>query len=237
MAWSAGGCGVDVKEYITVRRAYNIVRQKVSSVERLTFEELAVLALLSSSAKPVPTSSIANWQHALRPTMTHRANHLAALDLIARGEGQTDRRNVVCTITEKGEARLAELCSEIRQVLAHGKVLTRIDSVRIKQYLLAMGQYYVQASDLVLVSLAVSPREGVPIALIVGALGLLQPTVSMSVQALEERGLAKRDVPGAKAVKAYLTDAGRMRAEELIMCIEALVVKRRPRTSSKTASA
>ena len=228
---------MDVKEYITVRRAYNIVRQKVPPAERLTFEELAVLALLSSSAKPVPTSSIANWQHALRPTMTHRANHLAALGLIERGEGQTDRRNVVCAITERGEERLSELCSEIRQVLAHGKVLTRIDSTRIKQYLLAMRQYYVRASDLVLMSLALSPREGVPIALIVGALGLLQPTVSMSVQSLEERGLAKGDSPGAKAVKACLTDKGRMRAEDLIMCIEALVVKRRPRTSSKNASA
>ena len=228
---------MDVKEYITVRRAYNIVRQKVPPAERLTFEELAVLALLSSSAKPVPTSSIANWQHALRPTMTHRANHLAALGLIERGEGQTDRRHVVCAITERGEERLSELCSEIRQVLAHGKVLTRIDSTRIKQYLLAMGQYYVRASDLVLMSLALSPREGVPIALIVGALGLLQPTVSMSVQSLEERGLAKGDSPGAKAVKACLTDKGRMRAEDLIMCIEALVVKRRPRTSSKNASA
>ena len=228
---------MDVKEYITVRRAYNIVRQKVPPAERLTFEELAVLALLSSSARPVPTSSIANWQHALRPTMTHRANHLAALGLIERGEGQTDRRNVVCAITERGEERLSELCSEIRQVLAHGKVLTRIDSTRIKQYLLAMGQYYVRASDLVLMSLALSPREGVPIALIVGALGLLQPTVSMSVQSLEERGLAKGDSPGAKAVKACLTDKGRMRAEDLIMCIEALVVKRRPRTSSKNASA
>ena len=228
---------MDVKEYITVRRAYNIVRQKVPPAERLTFEELAVLALLSSSAKPVPTSSIANWQHALRPTMTHRANHLAALGLIERGEGQTDRRNVVCAITERGEERLSELCSEIRQVLAHGKVLTRIDSTRIKQYLLAMGQYYVRASDLVLMSLALSPREGVPIALIVGALGLLQPTVSMSVQSLEERGLAKGDSPGAKAIKACLTDKGRMRAEDLIMCIEALVVKRRPRTSSKNASA
>lgn len=230
------GCSVDVKEYITIRRAYNIVRQKVLPAERLTFEELAVLALLSSSAKPVPTSSIANWQHALRPTMTHRANHLAALGLIERGEGQTDRRNVVCAITERGEERLSELCSEIRQVLAHGKVLTRIDSARIKQYLLAMGQYYVQASDLVLMSLALSSREGVPIALIVGALGLLQPTASMSVQSLEERGLAKRDIPGAKAVKACLTDKGRMRAEDLIVCIEALVVKRRPRTSSKNAS-
>ena len=225
------------REYISIRRSYNLVRQDLDSSRRLTFQELAALCRLYNSKAGLKTSDIAAYQGCLRPTMTHRTKHLEQLGLIGRERGGSDRRNVVCTITEKGEARLAELCSEIRQVLAHGKVLTRIDSVRIKQYLLAMGQYYVQASDLVLVSLAVSPREGVPIALIVGALGLLQPTVSMSVQALEERGLAKRDVPGAKAVKAYLTDAGRMRAEDLIMCIEALVVKRRPRSSSKTASA
>jgi DNA-binding MarR family transcriptional regulator len=142
----------------------------------------------------MPTSAIANWQHALRPTMTHRANHLASLGLIVRTPGVDDRRNVVCSITDEGRATLESLCSGIRQTLSRGKVLTRIDEGRVKRYLLAMGQYYIQASDLVLIGLSVSDREGVPIALLVGALGLLQPTVSMSVQALEERGLVYRAV-------------------------------------------
>lgn len=224
---------MDVREYISIRRAYNIVRQDIPSSSRLTFEETAVLALLDSSAEPMPTSAIANWQHALRPTMTHRANHLASLGLIVRTPGVDDRRNVVCSITDEGRATLESLCSGIRQTLSRGKVLTRIDEGRVKRYLLAMGQYYIQASDLVLIGLSVSDREGVPIALLVGALGLLQPTVSMSVQALEERGLVYRDVPGSKAVKAMLTDQGLLVAEDLIVLIEGMIVKRRPRNRSQ----
>ena len=223
---------MDVREYIAIRGAYNLVRQDIPSNSRLTFEEAAVLALLDSSDEPLPTSSIANWQHALRPTMTHRANHLASLGLIERTPGQSDRRNVVCEITDKGRETLMGLCTDVRQVLSRGKVLTRIDAERVKRYLLAMGQYYVQASDLILLGLCLNDREGVPIALLVGALGLLQPTVSMSVQALEDRGLVKRDVPGSKAVKALLTDQGRLMAEDLIVCIEGMIVKRRPRNSS-----
>ena len=220
---------MDVREYIAVRRAYNMVRQNAPSALRLTFEEIAVLALLDSSKTPLPTSSIATWQNALRPTMTHRANHLASLGLIERSSGVDDRRNVVCSITQKGIVELDGICGSIRQVLARGKVLTRIDEGRIKCYLLAMGQKYVQASDLVLVGLAGSDQGGAPIALLVGALGLLQPTVSMSVQALEKDGLVKRDVPGSKAVNAVLTDKGRLAAEDLIVAIEAMVVKRRAR--------
>ncbi len=220
---------MDVREYITIRRAYNLVRQNSALSVRLTFEEAAVLVLLDSSDKPLPTSAIATWQHALRPTMTHRANHLASLGLIDRAPGVDDRRNVVCTITDEGRAMLDDLCSGIRQVLVRGKALTRIDEGRIKRYLLAMGQRYVQASDLVLLGLAVNDGDGVPIALLVGALGLLQPTVSMSVQALEERGLVKRDVPGSKAVKAILTKQGRIEVEDLIVSIEKMIVRRRPR--------
>ena len=223
---------MDVREYIAVRRAYNIVRHRRPSDVRLTFEETAVLALLDSSGTPLPTSVIATWQHALRPTMTHRANHLSSLGLIQRTPGTDDRRNVVCSITDEGRAELDALCARMRHVLSRGKVLTRIETGRIKRYLLAMGQHYVQASDLVMVGLATNARDGVPISLLVGALGLLQPTVSMSVQSLEERGLVKRDVSSSKAVKAQLTDAGRLAVEDLIVLIEGMVVRRRPRASS-----
>lgn len=222
---------MDIGEYISARRAYNIVRQRTPSRQRLTFEEFSVLVLLGSSPRPLSTSAIASWQHALRPTMTHRADHLAALGLIDRRQGSSDRRNVVCSITEAGIEGLGKLCAEIRRVLARGKVLARIDSERIKQYVLAMGQYHLRASDLILLDLAVNRREGAPIALLVGSLGFLQPTVSMSVQALEERGLVERAAPDARAARARLTDTGRLRAEELIVRIERLVVKRKLRSS------
>ena len=145
---------MDVREYIAIRRAYNTLRQNAPSKSRLTFEEISVLALLDSTEEALPTSAIASWQHALRPTMTHRASHLAGLGLIRRVPGIDDRRNVVCEITESGVAELDALCEGIRLALAHGKVLTRIDSSRVKRYLLAMGQRYLQASDLVIIGLA-----------------------------------------------------------------------------------
>ena len=228
---------MDIGEYISARRAYNIVRQRILSEQRLTFEELSVLALLELSSRPLSTSEIAGWQHALRPTMTHRADRLAALGLIDRSQGSSDRRNVVCSITEAGIERLGELCGQIRHVLARGKVLARIDAERIKQYVRAMGQYYMRASDLVLLDLAVNRREGAPIALLVGSLGLLQPTVSMSVQALEDGGFVERVASGTKDAKARLTDTGRLRAEELIVRIESLVVKRKARSSVRESTA
>ena len=80
---------MDVREYITIRRAFNIIRQDGPASKRLTFEEAAVLALLDSSKDPLPTSGIAAWQNALRPTMTHRANHLASLGFIERTAGMS----------------------------------------------------------------------------------------------------------------------------------------------------
>ena len=63
---------MDLREYMSVRRAYNVVRQKVESDERLTFEEFAILCRLDVANAPLKTSAIAEYQSALRPTMTHR---------------------------------------------------------------------------------------------------------------------------------------------------------------------
>lgn len=231
------GYAVDVGEYISARRAYNIVRQRTPPKQRLTFEEFSVLVLLGSSSHPLSISAIANWQHALRPTMTHRVEHLAALGLIDRRQDPSDRRNVACSITEAGSGGLGRLCAEIRQVLVRGKVLARVDIERIKQYVLAMGQHYMRASDLILVDLALNKRAGAPIALLVGSLGFPQPTVSMSVRALEDGGFVERAVSDAKSVKTRLTDRGRLRAEELIVRIERLVVRRKPRRSLRGSPA
>ena len=78
---------MDLKEFMSVRRAYNAVRQSVPSEGRLTFEEFAILCRLDFAGVPMKTSDIAEYQGALRPTMTHRTNHLAALGLNDRSEG------------------------------------------------------------------------------------------------------------------------------------------------------
>ena len=100
---------MDLKEFMSVRRAYNAVRQSVPSEGRLTFEEFAILCRLDFTGAPMKTSDIAEYQGALRPTMTHRTNHLAGLGLIDRSEGENDRRNVVCSISEEGRQYAEEL--------------------------------------------------------------------------------------------------------------------------------
>ena len=102
---------MDLKEFMSVRRAYSVVRQAVASDERLTFEEFAIICHLRELGEPVKTSAIAEYQGALRPTMTHRTNHLEKLGLIERAEGTSDRRNVVCSVSEKGAERASALAN------------------------------------------------------------------------------------------------------------------------------
>ena len=95
-----------------------------------------------------------------------------------------------------------------------------------------MGQHYIQASGLILVGLYVNNRDGVPISLLVGALGLLQPTVSMSVGSLTKRGLVARPhIEGSSARSTFvvLTEEGRESIQVLVDKIVRLVVRRRPR--------
>ena len=67
------------REYISIRRSYNLVRQDLDSSRRLTFQELAALCRLYNSKSGLKTSDIAAYQGCLRPTMTHRTKHLEQL--------------------------------------------------------------------------------------------------------------------------------------------------------------
>ena len=61
-------------------------------------------------------------------------------------------------------------------------------------------------------------------------LGLLQPTVSMSVAALEQEGMITRVSEGeAKTLRVALSEAGRKAAEDLIDIITDVIVRRKPR--------
>lgn len=224
---------MDLKEFMSVRRAYNIVRQNVSSNERLTFEEFAILCRLNESAEPVKTSAIADYQGALRPTMTHRTNHLEDLGLIERSEGEVDRRNVVCSISERGRERVLELASLTRAQIPNGKALSRTSPERILKYVDAMGAYFCKAGELVLLGLYASDEDALTIMQIVDALGLLQPTVSMSVSSLAERSLVERGHDAGRTTRVSLTPAGVDYARELASGIEDIVVRRKLRTSKE----
>ena len=92
-----------------------------------------------------------------------------------------------------------------------------------------MGAYFCKAGELVLLGLYASDEDSLTIMQIVDALGLLQPTVSMSVSSLAERGLVDRGHDAGRTTKVSLTAAGVEYARELASGIEALVVRRKLR--------
>lgn len=218
---------VDLREYMSVRRAYNLVRQSQPARDRLTFEEFAVLCRLQVAGEPLNTSVIAEYQGALRPTMTHRTNHLAELGLISRGEGGRDRRNVVCAITPKGTLHVEMLSELTCKEILPGQPLSRALPERIVKYVDAMGSVFAKAGDLVLLALYVEDSQPFTITRLVDSLGLLQPTVSMSVAALVTEGLIERGPSRASGLA--LTPQGSERAAEFAARIGEVVVKRRPR--------
>lgn len=223
---------MELREYISVRRAYNLVRQDADTSDRLTFEEFAILCRLDFVDTPLKTSTIAEYQGALRPTMTHRTNHLAKLGYIDRGEGTVDRRNIVCAISDEGRTKINELAEATRSRISAGQPLARTSSERLCRYVDAMGSVYCTAGDLVLVALYLEYDAPCTVTQLVESLGLLQPTVSMSISSLLKHGLVKRDhVEGASSRSSYiaLTDEGKSLAEDIANLILSIVVRRRTR--------
>ena len=226
---------MELREYMSVRRAYNLVRQDTESDRRLTFEEFAILCRLDNSEEPIKTSDIADYQGALRPTMTHRTNHLASLGLIDRGEGVVDRRNIVCSISEEGRDYAQQLSVQTRAFISTGQPLARTSPERLRRYVDAMGSVYCTAGELVLLALNMDPERPCAITQLVERLGLLQPTVSMSVGTLVGRGLVTRsreNTSSARSALILLTDEGRNRAESISARIAEIIVRRRPRSES-----
>lgn len=224
---------MDLREYLSVRRGYNLVRRDIEAERRLTFEEFAILCRLSLSPEPLKTSDIAAYQGALRPTMTHRTNHLAKLGLIERGGGSEDKRNVVCTVSEEGRAFVTRLCDLTCESIPTGWPLARTSGERICKYVDAMGTVYCTAGDLIMLAIYEEEYHRLTVMELVGRLGLLQPTVSMSVSSLERAGKLERNLVygSLRSAEISLTEAGNKVAEGLADRVAGIVVRRRPRKS------
>ena len=221
---------MELREYTSIRRAYNLVRQRVDSSSRLTFAEFAILCRLLNVGTSLKTSEIAEYQGSLRPTMTHRTKHLSKLGLIERDKGDSDRRNVVCTISDAGVAYVHELCESACKEISAGHALARTTPERICRYADAMGSVPCTAGELTLLGLYEAGVGSRSISQLVEDLGLLQPTVSMSVAALEQEGMITRVSEGeAKTLRVALSEAGRKAAEDLIDIITDVIVRRKPR--------
>ena len=225
---------MELREYLSIRRAYNLVRKSMDSPERLTFAEFAILCRLDLSQSCLRTSEIADYQGSLRPTTTHRTKHLASLGLIERQKGSADRRNVVCAITDGGHDYAARLCTMTCDRISSTQPLGRTSPERVQRYVDAMGAISYMAGDLTLLGLYSFKGEPTSISEIVTTLGLLQPTVSMSVAALEEEGLVERteaiSPAGTHVTNVTLTDGGQDAARRLVSQIAKTIVRRRPRS-------
>ena len=220
---------MELREYLAVRRAYNLVRQQRESRERLTFAEFAILCRLNMRDAEYTTSQIADYQGALRPTMTHRTKHLADLGLLERIQGDKDRRNVVCRLTEAGREYVEGTCVQVCGVLRNGNILSRTTPSRICRYIDAMGSVRCMSGDLVILGMASTGDGRSTVSELVGMLGLLQPTVSMSLMSLNEEGLVERveeDNRASRIAPLRLTETGTAWAAELEEAIRALVVRR-----------
>ncbi|MDO4805644.1 MAG: winged helix DNA-binding protein [Coriobacteriales bacterium] len=222
---------MELREFMSVRRAYNLVRQETDTSRRLTFEEFAILCRLDIIDEPMKTSAIAEYQGALRPTMTHRTNHLAKLGYIDRVEGLVDRRNIVCTISDEGREEVRRLAELTKAQIIAGQPLSRTTVDRVCKYVDAMGSMYCTAGEMVLLAL-IETDEVATITTLVDRLGLLQPTVSMSVSTLAENGLVQKESlenVSSRSTCIRLTDEGKAVAQGLVDRIATIIVRRKPR--------
>ena len=222
---------MELREYLSIRRAYNLVRQEQSTDYRLTFAEFAILCRLQVAGGSLKTSDIAEYQGSLRPTMTHRTKHLSKLGLIERLKGDIDKRNVVCKVTEEGSACAARLCRETCGKISVGQALARISPERMCKYVDAMGSVNCMAGELIVLGLWLGGEDGRSITELVDDLGLLQPTVSMSVASLEDNGIVERmDGQPGRTGRVLLTEKGMAIADEINAQISGLIIRRRLRT-------
>lgn len=233
-----GGHYVNVREYLSVRRAFGLARQEMPASERITFEELGILCHLALAPEGLRTSEIAEYQGVLRPTMTHRTSHLATLGLIERSSGQDDRRSICCTLSGHGADELGRIVPLVCDKISSGMPMSRCTPQRMRYVLDAMGRLSLSSSDLVLLGVwtGMCGREGTStVGELVDGLGLLQPTVSMAVSSREHAGdVVRTRTRSGKLVSAgvRLSDQGEAHATRLDEHVSAVRVAR-PRRSKK----
>lgn len=218
---------MELRDYIAIRRAYNLERQGSPRKSRMTFSEFAMLCRIYVLDEPLATTEIAKYQNVLRPTMTHRTKHLAQMGLLERQKGDRDHRHILCSLTEVGEAFVEDTCEHLCDNLRMGTALKRIDRERACRYVDAMGSLDLRASDLVLLGV-LNSGGGATVSSLVNMLGLLQPTVSMSVSTLVKTGMVSHEHDGDRRLSSVtLTREGSAFGEELRQRIESLVVHRK----------
>lgn len=181
---------------------------------------------LSNNAHPLRMSDLAQYQDALRPTITHRVAHLVKVGFLERSEGEEDKRNVCCSLSSEGKEYLTKTLENLRNNLQTQEIR---DSVSLERMCLAVdnsGSILVSSADLIVLAISIdycATGETVLVGELSRNLGILQPTVSMAVGTLEREGLIKR-VSGVGARESILavalTKKGKQYAQKIAARIE-----------------
>lgn len=215
---------MDTRDFLVIRRAYNLVRKECPRFMRLTFEEFATLCHLHLEDKPVGFSKIAKHQGAQRPTLTRRVNRLANLGFVVRTDSEEDKRVVFCGLTERGEEIAQRIISVMAANIEEGSFVDA-DNTKIMAAVDAISTMPCTAADLVMLVITLEEDNSTRVTRLVDQTGLLQPTVSMAVTSLEDAGYLRRAferLDNIQPRRVVLEDAGRKRALELCERVHSL---------------
>ena len=138
---------MNIKDYLAIRRSYEMVRHGTTRNKRLTFDEFAILCHLKRAEFGLSPSDIAEYQNVSRPTITHRIKRLVGLNLIDRFEDIRDLRCAVLKITVDGwcsALKLSMACSDVLRSAAafglnQGTVSMSTDRLIAKHYIARYG--------------------------------------------------------------------------------------------------
>lgn len=213
---------MDAQDFLKLRCSFGLLRQNLPRKNRISFEEFALLAHLRCEDRPLTMTDLAIYQGALRPTITHRVTHLASHNYVVRIECATDKRNVSCELSSQGELMFQSILVELSRIGFNGSS----QDEQILRLADGAGSVTLCAADLILAALKVMFfARGASIGKLAASLGLLQPTVSMAVAALEEVEEVERvEVSGSRpsSFVISLTDAGIVHADKIVSRIEAV---------------
>ena len=161
-----------VCEYLSVRRAFGLVRQSTPASGRITFDELGIMCHLANVGEPLRTSEIAEHQGVLRP---NRTGHLADLGFIERRMGENDRRSVFCSLTPAGVSEVRRVVTEMCRNITAGMPLCRCVPRRMSLIIDECARVSVSSADMVLVALSevTDGQPGRSVSELVAFLGLL----------------------------------------------------------------
>lgn len=221
---------MDVREFMSVRRAVNKVCLEMSVKDRLIFQEVALLCHLKNSPAEVSPSELARYEQALHPTMTHRLKRLKAMNLVESVDNPYDKRSQLYTLSDEGKTYLKKLLVEIESRIPLGDPLHTSGPARLAVNIDAMGRIPFSAEEAVLLAIYVANSNALTIMDVVYACALLQPTVSMAIQKLLETGKIERELVQSDSVRGahlHITELGVQSVKELEREIEAIVVRRR----------